>query len=138
MAATTTSVSLFAPTNKLAVEFQISLNLVVLLTLSLVFSESVPNTEQSDIINKLFAFGEGLQAQLGTSATPGSITNTEATGKVTFRVLTEAGDLLESFDLAFDPSVPNTEQTTIFAALANFAAGVAQEAAPAVVAAPAA
>lgn len=77
-------------------------------------------------MNKLFAFAQTLQAELGTNATDGSIANEKVHADLKFQVLAQDGSVLEDFAIALDPSVPNAEGALIFARLADFAAGVVE------------
>lgn len=117
--------SLFDATNKLKVSLAVVLNGAQSALFNIVFSESVPNVEQAQIINRLFAFSKELVAQ--SAAVPGSLFDPASHAEVSFEVLSASGDVLESFTSVFSPAISNEEQSLVMSKLAEFAAQLAGE-----------
>lgn len=119
--------SLFDVTNSLKVQLAVVVAGVQLAVFDILFSESVPNLEQAEVIKRLFAFSSALTAEFSANAASGSLFDPAGQAKVSFQVLAADGTVLESFTGEFDSSVPNAEQALLLDRLADFAATLAGE-----------
>lgn len=116
--------SLYEPSNKLEVVYStVSPSGEVLVTLPILFSESVPNAEQAQFLLDFVQAFEAKIAEKAETAAEGSVYFSGNKLDSSYTVKSAEGVVLLSSNPEFSATVSNVEQAEITALLAAFAVG---------------